>query len=135
MKKFWINTTFLGLTLLGSCNEDSLEGNDFEMEETADEDTYFLIADQQNNEAHLINYAGDELFNWDFNSNLGNDFNLLSDGSMLVCLMDNNASFPMEVMVVFFGKSMLNSLSNGKSPTLLQTTQLITMLNIYPMGI
>lgn len=92
MKKFWINTAFLGLTLLGSCNEDSLEGNDFEMEETADEDTYFLIADQQNNEAHLINYAGDELFNWDFNSNLGNDINMLSDGSMLVCLKDNNAS-------------------------------------------
>ncbi|WP_200861874.1 aryl-sulfate sulfotransferase [Cyclobacterium qasimii] len=31
-------------------------------------------------------------FNWDFNSSLGNDINLLSDGSMLVCLKDNNAA-------------------------------------------
>ncbi|ALJ03915.1 hypothetical protein APS56_01560 [Pseudalgibacter alginicilyticus] len=58
-----------------------------------DDDTYFLVADQQNNEAHLINYEGEELFNWDLNGALGNDINLLSDGSLIVCLKANNASF------------------------------------------
>lgn len=63
-----------------------------EEEESTDVQTYFLVADQENNEAHLIDYDGDELFNWVFGSALGNDINLLSDGSMVVCLKDTGAA-------------------------------------------
>ncbi|AEL27736.1 hypothetical protein Cycma_4028 [Cyclobacterium marinum DSM 745] len=92
MKKLWMNTTILGLLIFSACNEEVEEVMNEELEETTDTETLFLVADQQNNAAHIITYDGEELFNWDFNSALGNDINLLSDGSLLVCLKADNAA-------------------------------------------
>lgn len=97
MKKLLLNLALIGLVFLASCSEEIGGDTDILMEEddqdvTTDVDTYFLIADQQNGAAHLINYDGEELFNWNFNRALGNDINLLPDGSMLVCLKADNAA-------------------------------------------
>ncbi|MBK8500904.1 MAG: aryl-sulfate sulfotransferase [Saprospiraceae bacterium] len=94
MKKLLVNIALISLTLLYSCNKEMGVPDIVEeqQEGTTDRETYFLIADQQSNAAHLINYGGEELFNWDFSSALGNDVNLMSDGSVVVCLKANNAS-------------------------------------------
>lgn len=84
-----------GLTLIWGCDNESdevTEAVDDEQEESTDRETYFLVADQSNNEAHLIDYDGVELFNWDLNGSIGNDINLMSDGSLIVCLKANNAA-------------------------------------------
>ncbi len=86
----------IGLVFFSACNEETAGDTgimmDDEAEETTEIETYFLIADQQNSAAHLLNYEGDELVNWNFNRAIGNDINLLSDGSLLVCLKADNAS-------------------------------------------
>lgn len=77
-----------------SCNEDENEVEEVTEEEVdTDVTTYFLVADQTNAQAHIINYDGEELFVWDFEYSIGNDINLLDDGSMVVCLKDDDASF------------------------------------------
>ncbi|TXD76379.1 hypothetical protein ESW18_16675 [Algoriphagus ratkowskyi] len=94
MKKLVMFTALIGITFLYSCNEDMDEISEMieDYEDEMDAGTYFLVADQQNNEAHLITYEGIELFNWDLDGALGNDINLLDDGRLLVALKANNAS-------------------------------------------
>lgn len=97
MKKLLLNFVLIGLPLFYSCNEDmtgdpDIVIDDDDDDDTGDVETYFLIADQQNSAAHLLNYNGDELFNWNFNRSIGNDINLLPDGSLLVCLKADNAA-------------------------------------------
>ncbi|MEO9893893.1 aryl-sulfate sulfotransferase [Aurantibacter sp.] len=101
MKKYaFLPLCFAVISILSyGCSSDSdsdiiIDENEDQddLDDAPDSETYFLIADQQNNEAHLINYDGDELFNWEFGQSLGNDINLLSDGSLVVCLKATNAS-------------------------------------------
>ncbi len=95
MKKFWIGSILIAMSLMWGCDREADEVGeavDDEQEGSTDRETYFLVADQSNNEAHLIDYDGVELFNWDFNGSIGNDINLLSDGSLIVCLKANNAA-------------------------------------------
>ncbi|MBU2995127.1 hypothetical protein KO500_01715 [Cellulophaga baltica] len=84
------------LVTFSACSSDDSETitdetDDESTEESAiDTDSYILVADTNNQGAYLINHDGDELFEWEFDRSLGNDVNLLDDGSLVVCLKGDN---------------------------------------------
>lgn len=79
------------IALFGACNEDNLENNDSDETTEIDTSTYILVIDQVGQGADIINHDGDEIFSWDFENGIGNDANLLEDGSMIVCLKADDA--------------------------------------------
>ncbi|WP_244954684.1 arylsulfotransferase family protein [Winogradskyella helgolandensis] len=80
------------MALFTSCNDDDIESSDTDTTTGTDTSTYILVVDQTGQGADIINHDGDEIFSWDFDAAIGNDASLLDDGSMLVCLKDNDAA-------------------------------------------
>ncbi|MGB5822084.1 MAG: aryl-sulfate sulfotransferase [Saonia sp.] len=79
--------------VLISCNDDDAisETTDTDTDSDTDTETYILVPDQDSNGVYIIDQNGDELYSWDLDSGLGNDANLLDDGSLVVSLKANNA--------------------------------------------
>ncbi|MEO9513392.1 MAG: arylsulfotransferase family protein [Flavobacteriaceae bacterium] len=82
--KLTLFIAFLAL-LTGCGNDDSTNENEEEATEI-DTSEYILVVDQGGQGVDLIDYDGNELFGWDFELALGNDANLLDDGSLVVAL-------------------------------------------------
>ncbi|WP_252723850.1 aryl-sulfate sulfotransferase [Winogradskyella psychrotolerans] len=80
------------MALFTSCNDDDIESSDTDTTTGTDTSTYILVVDQTGQGADIINHDGDDIFSWDFDTSIGNDASLLDDGSMLVCLKDNDAA-------------------------------------------
>ncbi|GAA5225187.1 arylsulfotransferase family protein [Membranihabitans marinus] len=89
-----LSMSFLGLALLfTSCNEDEdMVVDDVEETESYGIDTSsYILAIDSDNGPYLINHDGDKLFHWDLDGgSLGNDANLLDDGSMLLTIKARN---------------------------------------------
>lgn len=76
-------------------NDDSSSDDSTDTENTfgeVDTSSYALVIDQTGQGADIIDHNGEEIFSWDFDASIGNDADLLEDGSMLVCLKDDNAT-------------------------------------------
>ncbi|MBO0591912.1 hypothetical protein I2486_10890 [Cellulophaga sp. E16_2] len=86
-------TALITFSACSSDNETSSSATDENTseEESIDTNSYILVADTNSNGAYLINHDGDQLFSWEFDRSLGNDVNLLDDGSLVVCLKADNA--------------------------------------------
>lgn len=84
----------LFLALLTGCSNDDTSSETEEEEtieeSTIDTDSYILVADQNSQGVYLIDHDGNELFEWDLDRSLGNDPNLLDDGSLVVALKADN---------------------------------------------
>ncbi len=84
------------LALFTACSTDDSDTSTDDTEEDAsndeniDTDSYILVADTNSQGAYIINHDGDEIYDWQFNRSLGNDINLLDDGSLVVCLKGDN---------------------------------------------
>ncbi len=84
------------LAFTACSSDDTNTSEDTSEEETTDESTidinsYILVSDINSQGAYIINHDGDQLFSWKFDRDLGNDVNLLDDGSLVVCLKADNA--------------------------------------------
>ncbi|WP_372756620.1 arylsulfotransferase family protein [Mariniflexile sp.] len=83
-------------TLATGCSDESYTDEEIEeaTESTAsiDTDSYILVVDNGLEGVYLINHDGDEIFTWDLDGDeLGDDAQLLSDGSLLLSLRSSNS--------------------------------------------
>ncbi|WP_047245252.1 aryl-sulfate sulfotransferase [Maribacter thermophilus] len=90
------------MTVVASCSSDD---NEEVPEETTDDDTttedddaidtnsYILVVDTRTDGVFLIDHDGNELFEWDLDGDeLGDEAQLLDDGSLLLSLKSSNSS-------------------------------------------
>ncbi|GAA4106094.1 aryl-sulfate sulfotransferase [Aquimarina addita] len=83
----------LCLVFTSCSNDDDSSTDDTDTgEENENSDTYIMAAiTGTEGDVYIINQNGDELFSWDIDLALGNDANLLEDGSLVVALKTADA--------------------------------------------
>jgi hypothetical protein len=80
------------IALFSACNNDDSDTDDSDDTTEIDTSTYALVIDQTGQGADIIDHDANIIFSWDFKDSIGNDANLLDDGSMVVCLKDSDAA-------------------------------------------
>ena len=84
------------VAFLAGCSSDDQfdeteENTEIATEGSLDTTSYILVADQGSQGVYLIDHDRNELYDWQLDGSLGNDANLLDDGSLVVALKADNA--------------------------------------------
>jgi len=80
------------MALVTGCSDDDT-ALDEDGTETIDTNSYILVVDTKVDGVFLIDHDGDELFEWDMDGDeLGDDAQLLDDGSLIVSLKSSNSN-------------------------------------------
>ncbi|MBU2929680.1 arylsulfotransferase family protein [Winogradskyella psychrotolerans] len=91
-----LSSLFVLIALLGCSSDDSItddDSDDGSTTGTIDTDSYIVVVDTGFDSVYLINHDGDELFEWDLEGDeLGDDAQLLDDGSLIVSLQSSNSN-------------------------------------------